>query len=137
MSDDNALSNTPNTVAHGIDHVDIADFSRLLIPPLNEHLERYFTTAELIEAGKGGSRAEKLASRFAIKEAVLKALGTGWGRGIAFTDVEVTCQPSGAPAIALHRQLKVISENHRITKWLVSASHSSSIAIASVIALTS
>lgn len=67
MSDDNALSNTPNTVAHGIDHVDIADFSRLLIPPLNEHLERYFTTAELIEAGKGGSRAEKLASRFAIK----------------------------------------------------------------------
>ncbi len=137
MNHGNQLLNASNVVAHGIDHVEIADFSRLLITPLDEHLERYFTTAELTDAGKGGNRAQKLASRFAIKEAVLKALGTGWGRGIAFTDVEVVCRPSGAPAIVLHRELKAISQDHRITSWLVSTTHSSLIAIASVIALNS
>lgn len=126
-----------NVVAHGIDHVDMADFSRLLSVPFESILERYFTLAELEAAGKGANRTEKLASRFAVKEAILKALGTGWGDGVAFTDVEVTNSRAGVPSVLLHRKLKKIADELGIVKWLVSASHSGSFAFASVIALSS
>lgn len=125
-----------NVVAHGVDIVDTADFARFANKQAFDFLDRYFTAGELAAADEGGDRTEKLASRFAVKEAVLKALGTGWGDGIAFTDVEVVSQQSGAPAVVLHRRLKAISSGRGIAHWLVSASHTSTIAIASVIALT-
>ncbi|MED5024798.1 holo-ACP synthase [Pseudomonas aeruginosa] len=126
-----------NVVAHGVDHVDLADFSRLLIVPFENSLEIYFTSAELAAAGGGSNRLEKLASRFAVKEAVLKALGTGWGDGVAFTDVEVINSPKGAPSIFLYRNLEKIAAELGVVKWLVSSSHSGVLAFASVIALRS
>lgn len=126
-----------NVVAHGVDVVDMLDFVRLVNEQAGHFLDRYFTSGELATAEGGGNRAERLASRFAIKEAVLKALGTGWGDGIAFTDVEVVSQQTGAPAVVLHRRLVVIAKERGIGQWLVSASHTSTIAMASVIALTS
>lgn len=136
MTDMTQLLNFRNVVAHGVDVVEIADFSRLVDKQASNFLDRYFTSAELATADVGGDRIERLASRFAVKEAVLKALGTGWGDGIAFTDVEVVSQRSGAPAIKLHRRLVTIAGELEIAQWLVSASHTSTIAIASVIALT-
>ena len=136
MTDEAQFLNFRNVVAHGVDIVDTADFARLVNKQAGDFLDRYFTTAELATADVGGDRTERLASRFAVKEAVLKALGTGWGGGIAFTDVEVVTQQSGAPAVVLHRRLKAISSGRGITHWLVSASHTSTLAIASVIALT-
>lgn len=125
-----------NVVAHGIDIVDTADFARLVNEQASHFLDRYFTTGELVAAGAGGDRVEKLASRFAIKEAVLKALGTGWGDGVAFTDVEVVSQQTGAPTVVLHRRLEAVAEEFGVGKWLVSASHTGTVAMASVIALT-
>ena len=136
MTDETQFLNFRNVVAHGVDVVDTADFARLVNKQASDFLDRYFTTAELAPADEGGDRTERLASRFAVKEAVLKALGTGWGDGIAFTDVEVVSQRSGAPAVVLHRRLVKIANERGIAHWLVSASHTSSIAIASVIALT-
>ncbi|MGC4405768.1 holo-ACP synthase [Methyloversatilis sp. MC4-4] len=136
MSDEPQILNFRNVVAHGVDIVDISDFSRLVIDKkASEFLGRYFTVAELAAADKGGDKTERLASRFAIKEAVLKALGTGWGDGVAFTDVEVVTLRSGAPSIVLHRRLKTISSGLGIAHWLASASHTGTIAIGSVIAL--
>jgi len=129
--------NFGNAVAHGLDVVDIADFSRLMNEQASGFLDRYFTLGELATADEGGNRIERLASRFAVKEAVLKALGTGWGDGIAFTDVEVVSQRTGAPAVVLHRRLAAIANERGIVHWLVSASHTSAVAMASVIALTS
>jgi holo-[acyl-carrier protein] synthase len=120
-----------------VDIVDTADFARLVNEGAEHFLDRYFTSAELATADEGGSRIERLASRFAIKEAVLKALGTGWGNGVAFTDVEVVSQQTGAPSIVLHRRLVTVAEERGIAQWLVSASHTSTVAMASVIALTS
>lgn len=136
MTDEAPYSRFQNVVAHGVDVVDIADFSRLVNCQANEFLDRYFTTTELASAEENGERTERLASRFAVKEAVLKALGTGWGDGIAFTDVEVISDRRGAPAIVLHRQLIAIANERGISHWLVSASHTGTIAMASVIALT-
>ncbi|MBS79000.1 MAG: phosphopantetheine-protein transferase [Variovorax sp.] len=113
----------------------MTDFSRLMNEQAGGFLDRYFTLGELATVDEGGNRIERLASRFAIKEAVLKALGTGWGDGIAFTDVEVVSQRTGAPSVVLHRRLVAIAEEQGIVRWLVSASHTSMVAMASVIAL--
>lgn len=126
-----------NVVAHGLDVVDMVDFSRLMTEQAGGFLDRYFTPGELASADEGGNRFERLASRFAIKEAVLKALGTGWGDGIAFTDVEVVSQRTGAPTVVLHRRLVTIADEKGVARWLVSASHTTAVAMASVIALTS
>jgi holo-[acyl-carrier protein] synthase len=137
MTDETQLLNFRNVVAHGVDIVDTADFARLLDKQAGDFLDRYFTIEELAIADEGGNRTERLASRFAIKEAVLKALGTGWGDGIAFTDVEVISLRSGAPSVVLHRRLVAIANERGVAHWLVSASHTGTIAIASVIALAS
>jgi len=136
MTDKAQFLNFQNVVAHGVDVVDTVKFLHLVNNLAREFLDRYFTTGELAAVGKGGDRVEKLASRFAVKEAVLKALGTGWGNGIAFTDVEVVSLQSGAPTVVLHRQLVIIARERGIAHWLVSASHASTITIASVIAVT-
>ena len=121
---------------HGLDVVDIADFSRLMNVSARGFLDRYFTESELAAVGDGANQVEKLAGRFAIKEAVLKALGVGWGDGIAFTDVEVVTLGSGAPTIQLHRQLGALEKEREIIGWFVSASHTSLVAVASVVAIS-
>jgi len=122
-------------VGHGVDLVDIQDFSRLLNEPALNYLDQYFTEKELAAAGDGITRTQRLAGRFAVKEAVMKALGTGWGNGVMYTDVEVINLASGQPTVMLHRTLALKMQQCAITGWLVSVSHTSSLAIASVIAI--
>ena len=135
MTETHQTLNFGNVVAHGLDVIDMADFSRLMNEQASDFLDRYFTPGELVAADEGGNRIERLASRFVVKEAVLKALGTGWGNGVAFTDVEVVSQRTGAPAVVLHRRLVTIATEQGIVRWLVSASHTTTVAMASVIAL--
>ena len=122
-------------IGHGLDVVDINDFSKLLKEPALAFLDRYFTDDEMTAAGQGTNRLDKLAGRFAIKEAVMKALGVGWGDGIAFTDVEVVILEAGAPSVLLHRKLAALQATRGISRWLVSSSHAGSVAVASVIAI--
>ena len=125
-----------NVIAHGIDIVETSRFEILLNKLSHKYLNRYFTRQELDTVGDGALRAEKLASRFAIKEAVLKALNTGWGNGVSFEDVEVFNSAIGAPSVKLHRRLMTLSERKKITHWLVSASHAGSMTMAIVIGLS-
>jgi holo-[acyl-carrier protein] synthase len=118
-----------------VDIVDINDFSRLMDALFIPYLDRSFTAGEIAAAGGGKTRTEKLASRFAIKEAVLKALGVGWGNGVAFTDVEVVTLDTGAPTVFLYRRLAQMEKELGICAWLVSASHTSSVAVGSALAL--
>lgn len=124
-------------VGHGVDIVDISDFNRLFTEKMLPFLNRNFTETEIANAGVGVNRVAKLAGRFAVKEAVLKALGIGWGDGIAFTDVEVITLETGAPTVRLYRRLAELETKHQIVDWLVSTSHTSFVAFASVIALRS
>ena len=124
-------------VGHGIDIVEVGFFQRFGLDLPSTALTRYFTAAELAHAGVGPHRAEHLAGRFAAKEAVLKALGTGWIDGIAWTDVEVVALPSGAPQVVLHARCSELAVAHGIDSWFVSISHTATTAIASAIAVAS
>jgi len=129
------MPNRGVVVGHGLDVVDVAEFERLFGNPAMAFLDRYFTPVELAAAGDGVDRTQRLAGRFAVKEAVMKALGTGWGSGVAFTDVEVITLESGAPTLSLKRQMAEIERERLISGWLVSISHTSIVAVASVIAI--
>ena len=122
-------------IAHGIDMVDIESTRRLLADPTGQFLARCFTIQEQQSAGDGLDQPDRLSGRFAVKEAVMKALGTGFGEGVGFLDVEIVSLPSGAPSVVLHRKAKVQAEAMGIDRWLVSTSHEGNLAIASVIAL--
>lgn len=124
-----------NAIAHGIDLVEVARIARMLAEHGESFLDRCFTPAERRYAQGSARRDEHLAARFAAKEAVLKALGTGWRSGIAWTDVEVVSQASGAPTLALRGHAAQIARERGITAWLVSLSHTEHYAAASVIAL--
>ena len=89
-------------VGTGIDIVDISRVERLLERHPDRFVERVFTEAESAYAFSGVLAAERLAGRFAVKEAVMKALGTGKSQGILWRDVETVRSPSGKPEVRLH-----------------------------------
>lgn len=122
-------------IAHGIDMVDIESTRRLLADPTGQFLARCFTIQEQQSAGDGLDQPDRLSGRFAVKEAAMKALGTGFGEGVGFLDVEIVSLPSGAPTVILHGKAKLRAEAMGIDRWLVSTSHEGNMAIASVIAL--
>lgn len=121
-------------LAHGIDIVDLAEFKKLLDEPTAEFARRCFTPQELAWAEGSQRRIERLAARFAAKEAVLKALGTGWVTGISWKDIEVSNAANGAPSIAVFREVERIAKEKGIATFLISISHSSTHVVASVIA---
>ncbi|MDI6769825.1 MAG: holo-ACP synthase [Anaerolineales bacterium] len=114
----------------GIDLIEI-DRLRAAVDRHGERfLTRIFTPAEL-EYCVG--RAESLAARFAAKEAVSKALGTGIGP-VSWQEIEIHGGEYEAPAIILHDRAERIAKELRLTNWSVSLSHSRTHAIALVVA---
>jgi holo-[acyl-carrier protein] synthase len=121
-------------IAHGIDLVDCARLEKSIDRHGDHFLNRVFTTAEqqyCLERNKG--RVQSLAGRFAVKEAVLKVLGTGWSRGIAWTDIEVVSESSGRPTLRLHGHCGRIAEEKGIDAIHVSISHIETHAVGSAI----
>ena len=115
--------------------VDILSTEKLLNEPSGQFLTRCFTDGERAIVEEGREVAASLSGRFAAKEAVRKALGTGFSGGIGFQQIEVITLPSGAPAIQLHGAAAEKARELGIVRWLVSTSHEGDMAIASVIAL--
>lgn len=123
-------------VGHGIDLVNIDRFRVLLDARLNSQLERMFCESELSAAGSSQIAVERLASRFAVKEAVLKSMGLGWGGGVSFRDVEVITCTSGNLDVVVYRTVASRARDMNIKKWFVSTSHDGGAVIASVIAVS-
>lgn len=121
-------------LGHGVDIVEIARISDLLAKHEVRFLERVFTSGEQAHGAASRRRAEHLAGRFAAKEAVYKALGTGNTAGIAWTDIEVVSLPSGKPTLRLLNNALATSMRLGVTQWDLSISHSHQAAIASAIA---
>ena len=92
-----------------------------------------FTPAEIAYCRGKRYPARHFAARFAAKEAVLKALGTGWRNGISWQDIEVGRLPSGRPSLRLRGRCAEIADDLRIASWHVSLSHTAGSAIASVL----
>lgn len=125
-----------NIVAHGIDLVEIARIERMWKDHQARFLDRVYTPAEQHYCLDNKVTAMRLAGRFAAKEAVLKAIGTGWRGGIEFTDIEVLPDPLGRPLCTLHGVTARLAEQLGISEILVSISHAGGFAMASAIALS-
>ncbi len=124
-----------NIIGHGIDIVDVAEMRRWIEDPRDPLISRCFSQTEVDEIGDGVDRVERLAGRFAAKEAVLKALGTGFGAGVAFSDVVIHRSPGAAPVVALSGGAARAADERSITRWLLSISHAGGVAMASALAL--
>jgi len=122
-----------NVTAHGIDLVECGRLAGIIERHGERFLRRVFTSGELAYCRGRKRQIEHLAGRFAAKEAVLKALGTGWRGGIAWTDVEVVSAPSGQPRIVLSGRCREIAEALGLSGILVSISHTAAHAIASAV----
>lgn len=122
-------------IGHGIDLVETARIAALVEAHGEQFLARCFTPAERAYAESGKRRRiERYAVRFAAKEAVLKALGTGWRDGIGWRDVEVLRLPSGEPRVLLSGRCGEVADELGVTEWLTSLSHTQHYAMASAIA---
>lgn len=116
----------------GCDVQAVAEVAQALADHGQRYLDRVFTPAE--QAWCGG-RAERLATRFAAKEAVLKALGSA--DGVELTEVEIKTGTSGRPELALHGVAREFAEDLRIGPVDVSTSHSGGFAFAVAVAVRS
>ncbi len=97
-------------------------------------LERLFTTGETDYCLQRSNPEVHLAARFAAKEAVVKALGTGL-RGVKWTEIEVWNNQLGKPIIKLHNQAQTLAEQLEVREVLISLSHTKKQAIAYATAL--
>jgi len=122
-------------VGHGIDIVETARIREMAESHGEHFLDRCFTKAEQAYCDRSAKRRfEHLAGRFAAKEAVLKAIGTGWRGGIAWTDIEIVHATGGQPQIQLSGECQRIAKALGITRWHISISHIETHATASAIA---
>jgi len=122
-------------VAHGIDLVDFPRIEEMIEQHGQRFLDRVFTAAEQAYANSNKNGAEKLAGRFAAKEAVLKLMGTGWRGKISWTDIEIINNPAGQPEVTLHGEVKKIAAKLKIKHVSISITHTANFAIASAVAL--
>ena len=122
-------------VAHGIDLVDCPRIEEMITRHGQRFLDRVFTAAEQAYADANKDRVEKLAGRFAAKEAILKLIGTGWRGKIAWTDIEVINNDVGQPEVTLCGEVKKIGDGLGIKHISVSITHTANFAIASAVAL--
>jgi len=123
-------------VAHGIDLVDCPRIEQMIKQHGDRFIKRIFTAAEQAYAEANRNKVEKLAGRFAAKEAILKLMGTGWQGNIAWTDIEVKNNSAGQPEVTLTGQVKQIAEKLGIKHISISITHTANFAIASAVALT-
>ena len=122
-------------IAHGIDLVDFPRIDEMAKQHGRRFLNRVFTAAEQAYAEANKNRIEKLAGRFAAKEAILKLMGTGWRGKIAWTDIEVINNPKGQPEVTVTGEVEKIANMLGIEHISVSITHTANFAIASAVAL--
>lgn len=119
----------------GMDLADLDRVRRALQKNGEAFALRICTPDEWAYCRKHADPVPHLAARFAAKEAVAKALGTGIGGKCSFTEVEVARNDAGVPSILLHGTAGVTAREQGITGWFLSMTHSRLSAAAAVIAL--
>jgi holo-[acyl-carrier protein] synthase len=120
-------------VGTGIDLAEVPRIAAAIERFGERFLRRVFTEDEVRYCESKANRMERYAARFAAKEAALKAIGTGWNRGVAWTDVEVRREPGGRPTIALHGQAAQFAAKLGVRHIALSITHTREQAMAQVI----
>lgn len=119
------------SIRTGVDIIEIERFASAYQRYQWRLLQRLFTPIELAE---NGENMASLAARFAAKEAVAKAFGTGIGQ-ISWHDIEICRGFSGEPVLKLHGAAQRLAEKDQLANWSISLSHSQNYAIAFVVAM--
>ncbi len=96
-------------------------------------LNRIYTAGERAYAASKANPVERLAARFAAKEAGMKAIGTGWSQGVTWQDFAVVNEESGRPTLALHGAAKRKADAMGVQRISLSLTHTSAMALAVVI----
>jgi holo-[acyl-carrier protein] synthase len=117
----------------GVDIVEIDRLRKIIERQKDRFLSRVFTPEEQRFCNLHRDPAPHYAARFAAKEAVFKALGTGWAKGVTWMDVEVLREGQEAPRLALKGHALEVGEQLGARRYHLSLSHSENYAIATVI----
>jgi holo-[acyl-carrier protein] synthase len=117
----------------GIDLVEVGRMEALIGRHPERALGRLFTPAEAAYCRGSRRPAESFAARFAAKEAVFKALGTGWGGGAAWQEIEVSKGSAGPPRLELRGRTAEIARERGVTRTHLSLTHTDHIAAAYVV----
>lgn len=121
-------------VGIGLDLAQIPRFEAAFERHGDRLLNRLFTRAERAYCDRKKDRMSSYCGRFAVKEAVMKVLGTGWTSGVRWIDIEVVRMPGGAPRCALHGVAGELARRHGIATIHVTITHDAGIAAAVAIA---
>ena len=124
----------PPVVRTGVDIVAVARVARLATEDARV-LDEVFTPGELEYCRRRRSSHDHLAARFAAKEAVLKAFGTGIGRRMRWTDVEIVKERSGRPLVRLHGEVASWARRRGLAAVDVSLAHSAGLAVAQAVSV--
>jgi holo-[acyl-carrier protein] synthase len=116
--------------------IDIAEVDRIR-EAVERHgqrfIDRIYTPAEIAYVERKANRFERYAARFAAKEAGMKAIGTGWKRGVRWQDFEVINLPSGRPTLQLHREAAKVASSLGVRNIALSITHTAAEGMAIVI----
>jgi holo-[acyl-carrier protein] synthase len=116
--------------------IDIAEINRIEAAIRrygDQFLRRLFTPAEIEYCEGYRNRFERYAGRFAAKEAAMKALGTGWRRGVRWLDIEVGREPGGKPTLRLMGRAAEIASELGVRHIALTITHAGNTALAEVI----
>jgi holo-[acyl-carrier protein] synthase len=120
-------------VGTGIDLAEVARIRDAVERHGRRFLERIYTPGEIAYVERKANRYERLAARFAAKEAGMKAIGTGWRRGVRWIDFEVINLPSGKPTLRFHGQAARFVEALGVKTVALSITHTAELGMAHVI----
>ena len=120
-------------IGSGIDLTEIGRIQQSMDRYGKRFLNRVYTPAEQAYCLRKRNSAESFAARFAAKEAAAKALGTGISHGVNWLEIEVVREPSGRPNIQFHGRAAEIAQRLGVAHAALSITHTSSLAMASVL----
>jgi holo-[acyl-carrier protein] synthase len=120
-------------IGMGVDITEVQRMQAAIERQGERFLRRVFTEREIGYCEKFRNKYERYAGRFAAKEAAMKALGTGWSRGVRWQDVEVVRLRGGRPTIELHGEAKNIADRLGVKNIAMSITHTASEALAQVV----
>lgn len=120
-------------VGTGIDLAEVSRIRQAIERHGKRFVERIYTPGEIIYVERKANRFERYAARFAAKEAGMKAIGTGWRRGVTWQDFEVKNLPGGRPTLLLHGEAAKIGEALGVKRISLSLTHTSEQGMAFVV----
>jgi holo-[acyl-carrier protein] synthase len=120
-------------VGLGIDLAEVDRIRKAIERHGRRFTDRIYTATEIAYVERKANRYERYAARFAAKEAAMKAIGTGWKRGVRWQDFEVTNLPSGRPILQFHGVAAQIADDLGVRNIALSLTHTAEQGLAIVI----